>query len=267
MIKSVNIVIIGTGNVAYHLADSFSKTGYTQIVQVFNHQLSKKAKDFAKRINSSLVINYQQINREADMYIIAVKDDAIPEVVKNLSKLRLNGLVMHTSGSVSLDILKPVSKQIGVYYPLQTFYPNASIEWLSTPLLIEANTKAALAKVKALASKVSQKVKVLNSVSRLKMHLAAVFASNFTNAMYVVAYEIIEKNLTRRDTALLFPLMKQSFHKLENVHPLMAQTGPAKRQDKTVMQKHASLLKNNRDLLVIYKSLSDLIQKQQSKKK
>lgn len=267
MTKSLNIVVIGAGNVATHLADSFLKTEQVQIVQVFNHQASKKAKDFARKIKSPLVADYQKIDPAADLYIIAVKDDAIPEVTKKLSQLKLKGLVVHTSGSVGLDVLKSVSKQIGVYYPLQTFYPNAKIDWPSTPLLIEANTKSALTQLKSLASIVSKQVRVINSEERLRIHLAAVFASNFTNAMYVAAYELIEKSLTKNDTVLLFPLMKHSFQKLENVHPLIAQTGPAKRQDKRVMQKHLSLLKSDKDLSAIYRSLSDLILKQQSKKK
>ena len=263
----MNIVIIGTGNVATHLAASFLGIKQVKVVQAFNHVLSKKAKDYSKKFKCEVVADYNQIKPDADIYIIAVKDDAIAEVVKNLIPLKLNGLVTHTSGSVDCDVLKKVSKQIGVYYPLQTFYPNAKIDWTLTPLLIEANTKVALIQLKSLANAVSKQVRVINSEERLRIHLAAVFASNFTNAMYVTAYELIEKSLTKKDTALLFPLMKHSFQKLETVHPLAAQTGPAKRQDKRVMQKHLGLLKNDKDLLALYKSLSDLILKQQSGKK
>lgn len=265
--KSLNIVIIGTGNVATHLVESFQKLKQVKLVQAFNHQISNHSKDFSKKFKCIVVTDYAKIRLDADLYIIAVKDDSIAEVAKNLTKLELKGLVLHTSGSVDCNVLKKVSNQIGVYYPLQTFYPGAKIDWSSTPLLIEANTKTALTQLKSLANAVSKTVRVIKSEERLRIHLAAVFASNFTNAMYVAAYELIEESLTKKDTALLFPLMKHSFQKLEIVHPLMAQTGPAMRQDKDVMQKHLSLLKGNRELSVLYRSLSDLILKQQSSKK
>lgn len=264
MIKIQNIVIIGTGNVAQHIADSFSVNKNSKLLQVFNHRLSKESKDFAKKQQCELITDYKKLNTQADIYIIAVKDDAIAEVVKNLSSLKLKGLVVHTSGSVNMSVLKKVSPQIGVYYPLQTFYPKAKIDWSSTPLLIEANTSKALKVLKQLASGISKTVKILNSDERLRLHLAAVFACNFTNAMYVSAYELIEKQLHKNDTQLLMPIMQHSFHKLANIHPKQAQTGPAIRNDKTVMTKHLSLLKNDKSLTAVYKLLSQLISIQQS---
>jgi predicted short-subunit dehydrogenase-like oxidoreductase (DUF2520 family) len=264
-LKTLNIVIIGTGNVAHHLADSFSKVKNAKLLQVFNHRLSKESKALAKQYNSELVTDYRNINREADIYIIAVKDDAIKEVAKNLKALKLKGLVVHTSGSVDVTVLKNVSTQIGVYYPLQTFYPKAKIDWKTTPLLIEANTKTAMQTLKKLADSVSKNVKVLSSEERLGLHLAAVFACNFTNALYVSAYELIEKQLSKKDTTLLMPIMEHSFNKLKQVHPILAQTGPAKRKDKTVIAKHLTLLKNNKELTTVYKLLSQVIATQQDK--
>ena len=114
-----------------------------------------------------------------------------------------------------------------------------------------------------LANSVSEKVKVVDSKNRLQIHLAAVFACNFTNAMYVAAYQIIENNLTKKDTDLLLPIMQQSFQKLQKVHPKHSQTGPAMRNDKLVMKKHLALIKNNKQLTQVYKTLSDLIITQQ----
>ena len=131
---------------------------------------------------------------------------------------------------------------------------------------MEANSKSALDKLKLIATSISEKVKNVNSKNRLQIHLAGVFACNFTNALYVAAYEIIEKNLNKKDTELLQPIMFQSFQKLHKVHPIAAQTGPAMRKDETVIKKHLDLLKSDKQLGKVYKTLSDLISSQQTKK-
>ncbi len=266
MVKLLNIVIIGTGNVAYHVANSFQLSRTIKLIQVFNHRNSKEAKQFSKQFHCSLTTDYTAINQNADIYIISVKDDAIAEVVKNIIPLKLKGIVLHTSGSVDMSVLKKVSLNVGVYYPLQTFYKGASINWQTTPLLIEGNSKGVEAKLKYLAGSVSKKVKIVGSKKRLQIHLAAVFACNFTNAMYVSAYQIIENTLNKKDIDLLMPIMRHSFQKLEKIHPIKAQTGPAMRNDKLVMKKHLELIKQNKQLTALYKLLSDLIVSQQNSK-
>lgn len=261
--EACSVVIIGTGNVAHHIADSFRINKDLHLIQTFNHRNTKEAKRYSQKFNCSLTTTYNTINPNADLYIIAVKDDAIAEVVKNIMPLKLKGIVVHTSGSIDMQALKSASTSIGVYYPLQTFYPGAIIDWITTPILLEANSKTTLDKLKLVATSVSKKIKVVNSKNRLQIHLAAVFACNFTNAMYVSAYEIIEKNLSKKDTELLHPIMLQSFHKLYKTHPKKAQTGPAIRDDAIVMKKHLALLKANKQLAKVYKTLSDLIASQQ----
>lgn len=266
MNHKINIVIIGTGNVAHHIAESFQGKKNINLIQTFNHRNSKDAKQFSKQFKCDLVTDYNLINSNADVYIIAVKDDVIVEVAKNLSKLKLKGIVAHTSGSVDISALKNVSASIGVYYPLQTFYKKATIEWQFTPLLIEANNKTVLHRLQQLANIISQTVREVSSSNRLQIHLAAVFACNFTNAMYVSAYDIIESKLSKKDTKLLLPIMQQSFQKLQSISPKMAQTGPAMRNDKLVMKKHLDLIKTNKQLTQVYKTLSDLIVTQQNSK-
>lgn len=266
MSNSINIVIIGTGNVAYHIADSFKVNHDIKLLQVFNHRNTKEAKRYAQHFNCNLVTSYSAINTKADIYVIAVKDDAIAEVTKNLAPLKLKGIVVHTSGSIDVNVLKQASESVGVYYPLQTFFQEAIIDWKKTPLLIEANSKQNLAKLKKIASSISEKVKVVTSQNRLQIHLAAVFACNFTNAMYVSAYEIIENNLSKKDTELLLPIMLQSFKKLKDNHPIKSQTGPAMRNDTKVMKKHLALLISDKQLTKVYKTLSSLIESQQKLK-
>jgi predicted short-subunit dehydrogenase-like oxidoreductase (DUF2520 family) len=264
MSKPVNIVIIGTGYVANAVADSFKDIKDLHVVQVFNHRNSKEAKQFSKQLKCELITDYNAVTKKADLYILAVKDDAIAEVAKNLAPLKLKGAVVHTSGSIDISLLKKSSSSIGVYYPLQTFYKGAKIDWRTTPILIEANSKSALKIIARVAVLVSGKAKEVSSKKRLQIHLAAVFACNFTNAMYVSAYEIIEKGLSKKDTALLHPIMLQSFQKLQTISPKEAQTGPAKRNDKTVMHKHLQLLKDDQQLCHVYAVLTDLIMKQQN---
>lgn len=264
MSKGLHIVIIGTGNVACHIAQSFKSDKSVHLLQVFNHRNSKEAKSFSKLFTCDLVTDYTKIDATADIYIIAVKDDAIAEVAQQLIPLKLKGLVVHTSGSVEVNVLKNTSPKIGVYYPLQTFYKGASIDWKTTPLLIETNTTSSLKILKQLAITVSKTVKVVDSKNRLQIHLAAVFACNFTNAMYVAAFELLENNLSKKDTELLLPIMQQSFQKLKTVHPKKAQTGPAMRNDKLVMKKHLQLLKQDKQLSHVYTVISDLIMRQQN---
>ncbi len=256
--------MIGAGNVAYHIIQSLKSNKTINITQVFNHRKTAKAKLLAKTNHCAFVSEYLKINTMADMYIICVKDDVIPEVIKQLMPLKLKGLIVHTSGSINLSVLKQASPQIGVYYPLQSFSYADTIDWKHTPILIEANSKKSLTVLKVIATSVSSTVKNMSSEKRLRFHLAAVFASNFTNALYDSAFRIIENNLSKKDTQLLLPLMTQAFGKLTHLSPKQSQTGPAMRHDNVVMKKHLELLKSDKQLTDVYKLLSELIVFQQT---
>lgn len=264
MNKPLSIVIIGAGNLAQHIASSFQNKDGVEILQIFNHRKTKAASGFAKHHHKELINNYKQLSTTADVYVICVKDDAIAEVVNNLMPLKLKGLVVHTSGSMDLDVLKKVSPQTGVYYPLQTFTRKRAVNWQTTPVLIEGNTKAVRTALTSLAALVSDAVRPCSSQKRLQFHLAAVFACNFTNALYAVAFDLVEQELSKKDTELLKPIMQQSFNKLQTISPKQAQTGPAMRNDKLVMNKHLGLLKEQKELSAIYKLISQLIINQQS---
>ncbi len=256
--------MIGTGNVASHLALSFQNNKHLSIIQVFNHRSTKKSKTFAKENQSEFTSDYSNINALADLYFICVKDEAITEVINQLITLRLKGLIVHTSGSTHLSVLKKASPNIGVYYPLQSFSASDNINWKITPILIEANSKKSVNLLKTIATSVSDTVKEMDSKKRLQFHLAAVFACNFTNALYDTAFRLIETTLSKKDSNLLLPLMIQSFHKLSIMTPKQAQTGPAMRKDTIVMKKHLELLKSNKQLSAVYKLLSELIVTQQT---
>ncbi len=264
MIELKNIVVIGTGNLAQHIVRSFKDISSLTVVQIFNHRSSKTARVFAEENNCKLITDYNRINKNAAVYFICVKDDVIGAVAVQLTALNLAGLVVHTSGSTAMNILENVSTNFGVYYPLQTFSVSANISWQKTPILIEASNRSSLKILRKIGSGVSTEVKTLNSEVRLKLHLAAVFVANFTNALHTAAFQYIEKNLAKKDTALLLPLIRESCKKLDRLHPFDAQTGPAIRNDITVMKKHLSLLKNDKEMHSLYKMLSDLIIKQRA---
>lgn len=267
MSKPLHIVLIGTGNVAGHMAASFSENGKARLIQVFNHRLTKRAKEFAANFRVPLVSTYGKLETEADLYILCVRDSALPEVVAELSALNLKGTVVHTSGSVDMNVLKSASRHTGVYYPLQTFTKNIPVDWKRTPLLIEASSAVILKQLSGLAASVSASVKAVDSETRLKLHLAAVFACNFTNALYAAAFDYVGENLQPKDGELLWPIMESSFRKvIYNEQPRQAQTGPAMRNDRTVMDKHLKLLRADKRLKEIYEVLSDLIIHQQTSK-
>lgn len=263
MLKKTNIVILGTGNLAAHLAEFISRQPELNLIQIFNHRKTKEALLLAKKNNCPFVSNYTAILTNADIYFICVKDDSIKDVSEKLKKLHLQNLVVHTSGSIELKVLNKVSKQIGVFYPLQTFSKSDLIDWETTPLLLEANTPIAFKKLQAFSKLCSAQVKKVDSKTRLAIHLAAVFGCNFTNALFAVSYQLFEKVLSRKEIKLLHPILQQSFQKMLTLGPMNSQTGPAKRNDKVTMQKHLALLKSDKRLTSVYKVASELIQTQQ----
>lgn len=263
MLKKTNIVILGTGNLAAHLAEFISRQPELNLIQIFNHRKTKEALLLAKKNNCPFVSNYTAILTNADIYFICVKDDSIKDVSEKLKKLHLQNLVVHTSGSIDLKVLNKASKHIGVFYPLQTFSKSDLIDWKTTPLLLEANTPNAFKKLQGFSKLCSAQIKKVDSKTRLAIHLAAVFGCNFTNALFAVSYQLFEKALSIKEIKLLHPILQQSFQKMLTLGPMNSQTGPAKRNDKVTMQKHLALLKSDKRLTSVYKVASELIQTQQ----
>ena len=184
------IVFIGAGNVACKLADSFKNTG-RKILQVYS-RTEISARELAFEINAEYTTDLRKIEREADVYIISVTDTAVSEIVKNLKLEKC--LVVHTSGFLSMDVLDNVSENIGVFYPLQTLSKNRKVDYLSIPVCIEANKENNLVLLEDLARSFTTDVRYIDSSKRKKIHLAAIFASNFTNQMYCIAEDIIKES-------------------------------------------------------------------------
>lgn len=246
------IVLIGSGNVATQLGLALKEAKLT-IIQVYSKHKSSSS-SLAKILNCESTNSPEKINTTADIYIIAVNDDAVAEVVK---KLQLSDkIVVHTSGSVEMNILKTSSKNFGVFYPLQTFSKNKIIKFNSIPICLEANNKNTLKALQLLGNSISNDVQIINSEQRKFIHLAAVFACNFTNHFYSIASDILESQKLSLD--ILKPLIEETANKIKTNSPSKIQTGPAIRGDKKTMDNHLKLLAN-KDYKNIYKLISKSI--------
>lgn len=246
-----NIVLFGAGNVATHLGIAIQNTG-RKIVQVYS-RTDEAAMQLAEKLNSAYTSDLGKIKRDADLFIISVADDAVGDVAVKLDTL--NGMVVHTSGSVAMEILSESSANYGVLYPLQTFSKSREADFSNIPLCVEASSGENLQKLKALAENLSGKVVEIDSDQRKILHLAAVFASNFPNFMYRAADDILKgSNL---DFDLLRPLILETAKKIQQMNPVEAQTGPAMRGDERILSEQLELLAKYPEYRKIYEILSE----------
>ena len=251
----MKVVIIGSGNVATHITKALYAVN-VQITQVWSYHY-KNALVLANQVKAQAIAKLKDIDKGADIYLIAVKDDAIAEVVAQLYKFK--GLVAHTSGSVDMNIFKGSFENYGVFYPLQTFSKIKELSFATIPLCLEANNKSALQSLIDIANRLSSNVIEVSSEKRKILHLTAVFACNFTNHLYALANEILKANQLEFD--ILRPLINETAAKIQNALPSEVQTGPAIRNDNETLNKHKQLLNKQPALLEIYKTLSESIKK------
>ncbi len=231
----MEVVIIGTGKVGSFFAKEFFRNG-VKISGLYNRSLSK-AEELAQQVDSQVFRRIEDLPANADFYIISVNDSNIEQVAGH--NFFRDKFVLHTAGAVSVDILGR-SVAYGVLYPLQTFAkPVLSPE--NTPLLIEANTEANLAKPEKLARKISRNVYKLSSQQRLFAHLAAVFGNNFVNHLLFIAKEILLKRSLPPE--ILNPILEQTVYNALKFNAFEIQTGPARRNDKISIKNHKEILK------------------------
>ncbi len=252
-IQKNNIVLIGAGNVATQLGLALKKSKHA-ILQVYSKHHSS-ANTLAKLLSCESTDLPEKINPDADIYIIAIKDDKIVQLVKQL-KLK-NKIVVHTSGSIDMAILQTLSKNYGVFYPLQTFSKNKKTNFDNVPICIEANNRDVFNELQQLAKSISNNVQKINSQQRKAIHLAAVFACNFSNHLYSIADNILTEN--KLSFELLKPLILETADKIENNTPAKMQTGPAVRGDKKIMKAQLKMLSGNKERQRLYKLLSQSI--------
>lgn len=253
----INVVLLGTGNVATHLFNAFSASENIEVKQVFNHS-EKSLSVFREKtkVTTSLEDLY-----DADIYVLALKDDVIPEIASRLESRK--GIVVHTSGAVSIEVLKNC-KRPGVLYPLQTFSKEVSLKYSEIPFCLEAKYPDDLTKLKKLVTAMSGKAFDISSEQRKKLHLSAVFVCNFVNHLYAIGEEICQKGEIPFE--ILKPLIYETAKKVEKASPAQVQTGPAIRNDQSTIAAHLELLKENPEQENIYKLLTASIKNFHGKK-
>ena len=246
----IKITLIGSGNVAQHLIKAFAKSELVEIAQVF----SRKKEALASLIEFDKIVDDFQDLKEADLYIIAVTDNAISEVSKKLPFI--NQLVVHTSGTASIETLDDKNRK-GVFYPLQTFSKNKDVDFSVIPICLEAENTFDFRVLDTVAKSISKAVFPINSEQRKALHVSAVFVNNFTNHLYQIGQEICEQNKVPFE--ILKPLIQETADKINTLNPTDAQTGPAKRNDSTTIETHLDYL-TDENQKNIYKILTQSIQ-------
>jgi predicted short-subunit dehydrogenase-like oxidoreductase (DUF2520 family) len=250
----MNIVIIGTGNAATVLGKKIKDAGH-RIVQVFGRDASAASR-LAYQLDTESTNYWSVIRKDADVYLIAVADDAIHEVATHV---HVPGkVVAHTAASVNKEILRKMSHHCGVFYPLQSL--RKDIKALpEIPIFIDASDDLTRKTLEELAHSISKReVMSANDDKRLKMHVAAVIVSNFTNHLYMLAEDFCKKEGI--DFRQLLPLIEETAQRLETISPSNAQTGPAIRFDKPTIQQHLALLGSYPRLKKIYETMTESIQ-------
>jgi len=246
------ISIIGAGNIAWHLAHAFYEK-QIPIIQVINRGKENGIK-LASEINSSFIESIEDM-QACDIIILCVSDSAIASVA---SQIKTKGIVVHTCGSVDMEVLNECSEEYGVLYPLQTFSKAINLDFKQVPFCIEASTVQSHEKIKKLASMLSDKVYPIDSYHRRLLHLSAVFACNFTNHCYAIAEDIAKRN--NMDFGILKPLMEETLRKAIMSGPYNVQTGPAIRNNKDILKMHKGMLEGLGDYQKLYNFMSESIQ-------
>lgn len=259
----MKVAIIGAGNVATHLADAL--VGRYDIVQVLSRS-EESAGRLAGRINSACQsrgcsvrplcvpqTDPSELVEGCDLYIVAVNDDAIAEVVAATPPYR--GIWAHTSGSVGIDVFQGHKADYGVFYPLQTFSRDVAVDFSKVPVMIEGSSPEVTSRLCSIAGTVSGNVRIADSQTRGAIHVAAVFACNFANLMWAEADRLLRPQ--GLDIRFMLPLLRATLDKLSVKSPYDAMTGPARRGDMAVIDKHLAALPM--DLKPVYAMLSERI--------
>lgn len=250
----MKIVMIGSGNLATQLSLALSDAGQ-HILQVFS-KTEAHARELAGKLGCGYTADIDEIDGNADVYIISVKDDAISGIARKIGEKARNAIVVHTAGSIAMDVLKGKAQHYGVFYPMQTFSKNRRVDFKPIPCFLEASDEDTLNTIRQLAESVSENVVLADSAKRKKIHLAAVLACNFTNHCYRLAEKVLQEE--QIDFNLFLPLIDETARKVSVLSPKQAQTGPMVRYDTGVMNMQIDLLNDERTKQ-LYRLMADSI--------
>ena len=257
---SERVVVLGAGRVATHLVPALIEVGYS-VQQVWS-RTEVSACELAKPLGIPYTDDFDAVMPDADIYIACVADGALPEVAARVvAHANKKALFLHTAGSVDMSVWQGCGAvSYGILYPLQTFSKERAVDMHNVSLFVEASDEEASERVEDLAHKLSARVFRADSKCRAQLHVAAVFACNFTNAMYDVAHGLLSEEGIPFD--VLLPLIDETAAKVHTLTPRAAQTGPAVRGDCSVIQGHLKTLNNKKELYGMYSLISDYIEKQ-----
>lgn len=251
----VDIVFIGAGNLATHLAKALFANGF-RVLQVYS-RTEESARALAECVNSRWTTHLSEVLTTDALYIVSLKDDALLQLLPRIVAGRERSLLVHTAGSIPMSVWEQGATRYGVLYPLQTFSKSKEVDFGEIPFFIEANSAGDAELLATVARRLSSKLFFVDSEKRRSLHLSAVFACNFTNHLYALAAELLEKQGLPFD--VLLPLIDETARKVHTLTPQEAQTGPAVRYDEQVIGKHLQLLEETPELQHIYQTLSQSI--------
>jgi predicted short-subunit dehydrogenase-like oxidoreductase (DUF2520 family) len=246
----MRITIIGSGNVATHLAAAFKNAGH-RIAQVYSRSMHNAAL-LAYHVSAEAVDNPAAISGDTDLFVLAIKDDAIVDFLPHL--ITFGKLIVHTSGAVGMQEMQEFTDKAGVFYPLQTFSKTKEVNFKEVPMCIEGADEPITVTLEGLARDISNHVYRVTSAQRKVLHLAAVFACNFTNHLYGIGEQLLKGSDMSFD--MLRPLILETADKIRQHSPTDVQTGPAIRKDEKTMQAHLQMLNNQPALQQLYTVLS-----------
>jgi len=250
-----NIVCIGAGKLANQLMPALEREGY-DILQVYSRTIAN-AQSLASLLHkASATDDFLKIQPGADLYFFAIKDDAIEIVARQVTHLEnANSVFVHGSGVLPMNAI-PFHRR-GIFYPLQTFSPSHAVDWKNTPILITAASAEITSALTQLAEKISNLVYGVVDEDRAVLHVAAVFANNFTNHMLTLAENICADHNVSFD--ILRPIIQETVVKALEVGPANSQTGPAIRGDQHTIEQHLKLLSNDPALKELYLKITESI--------
>lgn len=254
-IEDTSIVFIGAGNLATNLAKELYYKGF-RIAQIYSRTV-ETAQVLAQTVEAEYTTDLSTVINNARLYIVSLKDTAFVELLPEIILGKEKGLWVHTAGSIPMNVWEGQIERYGVFYPMQTFSKQRKVDFSDIPIFVESNSAEDTRFLKDIAAVLSERVYEATSEQRKSLHLAAVFTCNFTNHMYTLAADLLEKY--ELPFEVMLPLIDETARKVHELNPHLAQTGPAIRYDKNVINNHLQMLVDEPQIQELYRLISESI--------
>ena len=254
-IEDTSIVFIGAGNLATNLAKELYYKGF-RIAQIYSRTV-EAAQVLAQTVEAEYTTDLSTVINNARLYIVSLKDTAFVELLPEIILGKEKGLWVHTAGSIPMNVWEGQIERYGVFYPKQTFSKQRKVDFSDIPIFVESNSAEDTRFLKDIAAVLSERVYEATSEQRKSLHLAAVFTCNFTNHMYTLAADLLEKY--ELPFEVMLPLIDETARKVHELNPHLAQTGPAIRYDKNVINNHLQMLVDEPQIQELYRLISESI--------